>query len=407
MPFPKQTMLGADDAVENVSSILLPADVTASAGGNTQIMVEEDSITSSVQYCCDGCSTVPIPRRRWHCTVCPDFDLCEACYEVLDADRLPPPHSRDHPIFAIPIEVETLGGEGNEFYLTTDDFSDSSLLPNAAEVNNQSSAPSIHMLEPNESEEFSTSVIDPVTISASKRAVNSLLISELLEQMKGWMETSYGVRAIPVMQLFYRLSSAVGGPFVDSSKPESSNFEKLVKMVFGWVNLNKPFAAKTRSSFGEQLVHVFKSQTDSFDNGNGANPGSGCGALLTVRRELPVEKHDKAVEKEKASKISSGKDLKLDGYQDDMNHALQKAEAGDTGTSLNKSGVQALEFKKKKKGEGGGESGLEKSYLDMEAAVDIFIAKGGDTLRQFIDCFLLEWNSSSVRSEAKCVLYGF
>lgn len=126
MPFPKQTMLGADDAVENASPILLPADVTASAVGNTQIMVEEDSITSSVQYCCDGCSTVPILRRRWHCTVCPDFDLCEACYEVLDADRLPPPHSRDHPMSAIPIEVETLGGEGNEFHLTTDDFSDSS-----------------------------------------------------------------------------------------------------------------------------------------------------------------------------------------------------------------------------------------------------------------------------------------
>ncbi|KAG5548960.1 hypothetical protein RHGRI_014362 [Rhododendron griersonianum] len=422
MPFPKQTMLGADDAVENASPILLPADVTASVGGNTQIMVEEDSITSSVQYCCDGCSTVPILRRRWHCTVCPDFDLCEACHEVLDADRLPPPHSRDHPIFAIPIEVETLGGEGNEFHLTTDDFSDSSLLPNAAEVNNQSSAPSIHMLDPNESEEFTTSVIDPVTISASKRAVNSLLISELLEQLKGWMETSYGVRAIPVMQLFYRLSSVVGGPFVDSSKPESLNLEKLVRCL------------------------------------------------------VRPEKHDKAVEKEKASKISSGKDLELDGYQDvlcsyinnphtsfvrryvrrlflhlcgskthyysvrdswqllsevkrlfkfinksggfqstipsersvkDMNHALQKAEAGDTGTSLNKSGVQALESKKKKKeGQDGGESGLEKSYLDMEAAVDIFIAKGGDTLRQFIDCFLLEWNSSSVRSEAKCVLYG-
>ncbi|KAF7130273.1 hypothetical protein RHSIM_Rhsim10G0059600 [Rhododendron simsii] len=663
MPFPKQTMLGADDAVENASPILLPADVTASAVGNTQIMVEEDSITSSVQYCCDGCSTVPILRRRWHCSVCPDFDLCEACYEVLDADRLPPPHSRDHPMAAIPIEVETLGGEGNEFHLTTDDFSDSSLLPNAAEVNNQSSAPSIHMLEPNESEEFSTSVIDPVTISASKRAVNSLLISELLEQLKGWMETSSGVRAIPVMQLFYRLSSAVGGPFVDSSKPESLDLEKLVRWFLDEVNLNKPFAAKTRSSFGEvtilvfmfftlmlrnwhqpgvdvsvpkssgatdthdksvihvlplssvpslsslddqektefaaqlhracgslrqqgfvnylmdilqQLVHVFKSQTGSFDSGNGANPGSGCGALLTVRRELPAgnfspffsdsyakshrtdifadyhrlllenafrlvyslvrpEKHDKAVEKEKASKISSGKDLKLDGYQDvlcsyinnphtsfvrryarrlflhlcgskthyysvrdswqflsevkrlfkyinksggfqstipyersvkivkclstiaevatarprnwqkyclrhgdvlsflmdgifcfgeesvihslkllnlafytgkDMNHALQKAEAGDTGTSLNKSGVQALESKKKKKGEDSAESGLEKSYLDMEAAVDIFIAKGGDTLRQFIDCFLLEWNSSSVRSEAKCVLYG-
>ncbi|KAG5528448.1 hypothetical protein RHGRI_029209 [Rhododendron griersonianum] len=90
----------------------------------------------------------------------------------------------------------------------------------------------------------------------------------------------------------------------------------------------------------------------------------------------------------------------------DMNLALEKAEAEDTGTSSNKSGLQALESKKRKKGEDGGESGLEKSCLDMEAAVDIFIATGGGSLRQFINCFLLEWNSSSVRSEAKCVLYG-
>ncbi|XP_057491487.1 auxin transport protein BIG-like isoform X2 [Actinidia eriantha] len=663
VPFPKQTMLRTDDAVENAAPILLPADVTTSAGGNTQIMVEEDSITSSVQYCCDGCSTVPIMRRRWHCTVCPDFDLCEACYEVLDADRLPPPHSRDHPMSAIPIEVETLGGEGNEIHLSTDDLSDSSLLPIAAEVRTQSSTPSIHMLEPNESGEFSGPVMDPVTISASKRAVNSLLLSELLEQLKGWMEITSGVQSIPVMQLFYRLSSAVGGPFVDSSKPESLNLEKLVRWFLNEINLSRPFSAKSRSSFGEvtilvfmfftlmlrnwhqpgadvsvpksnptadthdksiiqvlpstsvvasaslndqekndfasqlhracgslrqqvfvnylmdilqQLVHVFKSQTVNFDNGHVSNPGSGCGALLTVRRDLPAgnfspffsdsyakshrtdifvdyhrlllenafrlvyslvrpEKHDKAGEKEKAYKVSSGKDLKLDGYQDvlcsyinnphttfvrryarrlflhicgskthyysvrdswqflsevkrlykyieksggfqntipyersvkivkclstiaevaaarprnwqkycsrhgdvlpflmdgvfhfgeesviqtlkllnlafytgkDTGHSLQKFESGDTGTASNKSGMQSLESKKKKKGEDGTESGLEKSYLDMESVVDIFTAKGGDTLRQFIDCFLLEWNSSSVRSEAKCVLYG-
>ncbi|KAJ1413959.1 E3 ubiquitin-protein ligase [Sesbania bispinosa] len=32
-------------------------------------------------------------------TVCPDFDLC--------ADQLPPPHLRDHPKTAIPIEKST------------------------------------------------------------------------------------------------------------------------------------------------------------------------------------------------------------------------------------------------------------------------------------------------------------
>ncbi|XP_057436189.1 auxin transport protein BIG isoform X2 [Lotus japonicus] len=653
VPFPKQTLLATDDGVESVVSVPGPADTSAR---NNQVMIEEDTITSSVQYCCDGCSTVPILRRRWHCTVCPDFDLCEACYEVLDADRLPPPHSRDHPMTAIPIEVDSVG-DGNEFHFTPDDVSD---LPVPADSNMQNSSPSIHVLEPNDSGEFAASLIDPVSISASKREINSLLLSELLEQLKGWMETTSGVRAIPVMQLFYRLSSAVGGPFIDSSKPDSLDLEKLIRWFLDEINLNRPFVARTRSSFGEvailvfmfftlmlrnwhqpgtdgsmprqsgaadmhdknviqfppstsgsaktsvdeqekndfasqllracdslrqqsfvsylmdilqQLVHVFKSPVNN-ESGH-SNAGPGCGALLTVRRELPAgnfspffsdsyakvhrsdifmdyyrlllenafrlvytlvrpEKHDKAGEKEKVYKLSYGKDLKLDGYQDvlcsyinnphtnfvrryarrlflhlcgskshyysvrdswqfssevkrlykhisksggfqnnpipyersvkivkclstmaevaaarprnwqkyclrhgdilsflmngifyfgeesviqtlkllnfafyagkDAGQTSQKTELGDI--SSNKSGIISQESKKKKKGEDGAESGSEKSYLDMEAAVDVFTDKSGNILKQFMDSFLLEWNSITVRAEAKLVLYG-
>ncbi|XP_009785858.1 auxin transport protein BIG isoform X1 [Nicotiana sylvestris] len=661
VPFPKQTMIGTDD-VENPSCVPTRVDASAGASGSTQVMVEEDSITSSVQYCCDGCSTVPILRRRWHCTVCPDFDLCEACYEVLDADRLAPPHSRDHPMTAIPIEVETFGGEGSEIHFSTDDLSDPGLLTVASDVGVQNSAPSIHELEPNESEEFSPSILDPVTISASKRAVNSLLLSELLEQLKGWMETTSGTGAIPVMQLFYRLSSAVGGPFADSSEPESIGLENLIKWFLDEINLNKPFVARSRTPFGEvtilvlmfftlmlrnwhqpgtdgsatksggvteahdkaalhispstcvaasptldgqekidfishllracsylrqqafvnylmnilqELTQVFKSPPISTDASSGLNTASGCGALLTIRREVPAgnfspffsdsyakshradifvdyhrlllentfrllyslirpEKHDKAGEKEKIHKMISGKDLKLDGYQDvlcsyinnpntsyvrryarrlflhlcgskthyysvrdswqfstevkklykhinksggfqssisyersvkivrclttmaevaaarprnwqkyclrhgdllpfllngifyfgeecviqalkllnlafytgkDSTHSSQKAEVAEAGTTVSKLGSQAPEYKKKKKGEDS-ESGVEKTQLDMEAVVDVFIGKGGDVLKQFIDCFLLEWNSSSVRSESKSVLLG-
>uniref|UniRef100_A0A6N2MZV9 Auxin transport protein BIG n=1 Tax=Salix viminalis TaxID=40686 RepID=A0A6N2MZV9_SALVM len=630
VPFPKQTMLATDDVVDSMVSASGQAETV---GGNAQVMIEEDSITSSVQYCCDGCSTVPILRRRWHCTVCPDFDLCENCYQVLDADRLPPPHSRDHPMTAIPIEMESLGGDGNEIHFSTDDASDLSLLPASTDVSKQNTTPSIHILEPNESGDFSAS-------------------------LKGWMETTSGVRAIPIMQLFYRLSSAAGGPFVNSSRPETLDFEKLIRWFLDEIDLNKPFVARTRSSFGEvailvfmfftlmlrnwhqpgsdvsvpkssgntdthdknimqvasvasqytldgqekndfasqllqacsslrnqnfvnylmdsaALVHIFKSSTASFEATHGVSTSSGCGALLTVRRDLPAgnfspffsdsyakahrsdifidyhrlllenafrlvytlvrpEKQDKTGEKEKVYKISSAKDLKLDGYQDvlcsyinnphtafvrryarrlflhlcgskthyysvrdswqfssevkklykhinksgglqshsyersvkivkclstmaevsaarprnwqkyclkhgdvlsflmngvfffgeefviqtlkllnlafysgkDMSHSTQKPESGDSGTSTNKSVAQALDSKKKKKGEDGTESGLEKSYLDMEAVVDIFADKGGDVLGQFVDCFLLEWNSSSVRTEAKSVLYG-
>lgn len=664
VPFPKQTMLTTDDVMENTVSAPMPSDMTSAAGGNTQVMIEEDSTASSVQYCCDGCSTVPILRRRWHCNVCPDFDLCEACYEVMDADRLPPPHSRDHPMSAIAIEVDTIGGDGNEIQFSMEDLSDSGLqVP--ADISLHNSPPSIHLLEHNESGDFPASVIDHqriVSISASKRAVNSLLLRELIGELKGWMESTSGVRAIPVMQLFYRLSSAVGGPFMDSSKPENLDLEKFVKWFLDEINLNKPLAAKSHSPFGEvvilvfmffilmlrnwhqpgsdnslpkssvtadvqdkssmqvpssasttsssiddqeknefasqllractvlrqqpfvnylmdvlqQLVHLFKSPPTNFESGHGLTPGSGCGALLTVRRELPAgnfspffsdsyakshrtdifmdyhrlllentfrlvyslirpEKHDKSVEKEKVYKTSVGKDLKLDGYQDvlcsyinnphttfvrryarrlflhlcgskthyynvrdswqlsnevkklyklvnksggfqnpvpyersvklvkclsaisevagarprnwqkycskhgdvlqflmnsifyfgeesvihtlkllnlafytgkDMGHAIQKAEAGDAGTSSNKAGAQSTDTKKKKRSDDGGETSSEKSYLDMEQAVEIFSEKNGSVVRQLIDSFLLEWNSSTVRLEAKCVLYG-
>ncbi|CAI0553248.1 unnamed protein product [Linum tenue] len=656
VPFPKQTMLSTDDGADNAVSASGPGDATGS--GNTQVMIEEDTITSSVQYCCDGCSTVPILRRRWHCTICPDFDLCEACYQVMDVDHLPPPHSRDHPMTAIPIDVESLGGDGNEIHFSSEDVSNSNLMRVTSDIGLPSSAPSIHVLEPNESGEFSASMTDIVSISASKRAVNSLLLSELLKQLGGWMHTTSGVRAIPVMQLFYRLSSAVGGPFIDGSQPGTLALEKLIKWFLDEINLDQPFAARTRSSFGEvvilvfmfltlmlrnwhqpgtdgsmkssgavekndksispvisvtlqstldgqekndfasqllracsslrnqtfvnylmdilqQLMQVFKSSSGNLESAV-SNNGSGCGALLTVRRDLPAgnfspffsdsyakahrgdifmdyhrlllenafrlvytlvrpEKQDKTGDREKVYKASSGKDLKLDGYQDvlcsyinnphttfvrrharrlflhvcgskthyysvrdswqfssevkqlykhinksgslqnpvpyersvkivkclstmaevaaarprnwqkyclrhgdvlpflmgavfyfseesvvqtlrllnlafycgkEMSHSLQKVEGGDAVSSSSKSGSQSGDSKKKKKGEDGTESSSEKLYLDMEAAVDIFTDKDGDTLRQFVYCFLLEWNSSSVRAEAKCVLYG-
>nr|AGH32778.1 auxin transport protein BIG [Krascheninnikovia arborescens] len=663
VPFPKQTMLATDDAADNAASAPAHPDAVTASAGNAQVMMEEDSITSSVQYCCDGCSTVPILRRRWHCTICPDFDLCEACYEVLDSDRLPPPHSRDHPMTAIPIEVENLGGEGNEMHFPADELSDSSTLPTSSNSNVQNSTPSIHVLEPNEHEDFSPSILDPVSISASKRAVNSLLLSELLEQLSGWMETTSGVRAIPIMQLFYRLSSAVGGPFIHSANPECLDLEKLIKWFLDEINLKKPFVARSRSSCGEvtilvfmfftlmlrnwhqpgsdgsapksggssdaldrsytqnplpsstaaavssnnqdkndfasqlqkacnilrqqsfvnylmdilqQLVHVFKSSTGNLESSSTLHPGSGCGALLSIRRELPAgnfspffsdsyakahrvdiftdyhrlllentfrlvyslvrpEKHDKTGEKEKVYKISSSKDLKLEGYQDvlcsyinnplttfvrryarrlflhlcgskshyysvrdswqfsselkrlhkhvnktggfqnpvpyersvkiikclctmaevaaarprnwqkyclrhadvlplllkwifylgeesviqtlkllnlafytgkDLSNSSLKAESGDAAVGSNKPVAQSQDLKKKKKGDDGVESGSEKSCLDMEVAVNIFTDKEGEVLRHFIDCFLLEWNSSAVRAEAKCVLHG-
>ena len=50
-----------------------------------------------VQFCCDLCGMCPIVGGRWHCSICRDFDLCDACYEAGE-DALVPPHTADHPL---------------------------------------------------------------------------------------------------------------------------------------------------------------------------------------------------------------------------------------------------------------------------------------------------------------------
>eukprot|EP00045_Choanoeca_perplexa_P010099 m.100980 g.100980 ORF g.100980 m.100980 type:complete len:180 (-) comp15151_c0_seq2:1187-1726(-) len=38
------------------------------------------SLISADSYACDGCSYY-ITGDRWHCTMCDNYDLCEACYQ--------------------------------------------------------------------------------------------------------------------------------------------------------------------------------------------------------------------------------------------------------------------------------------------------------------------------------------
>ncbi|KAI5446242.1 hypothetical protein KIW84_014182 [Lathyrus oleraceus] len=54
-------------------------------------------------------------------------------------DRLPPPHSRDHPMTAIPIEVDSVG-DGNEFHFTPEDVSDTLPVPADSNMQNSPSA---------------------------------------------------------------------------------------------------------------------------------------------------------------------------------------------------------------------------------------------------------------------------
>ncbi|XP_024381357.1 auxin transport protein BIG isoform X3 [Physcomitrium patens] len=261
VPLPKQTMLAMDDVAEHQKPPSIPPEVGGDNAGAGQGTMDEDASTASVQYCCDGCSTVPILRRRWHCNVCPDFDLCESCYEVMDADQLPPPHSREHSMSAIAIEMDVDSGEGNELqFSATDEMSDESLLQMATELSLQASA--VPLMVPNDSSDVTQSVLveEPksMEISASKSAVNSLLLQQLITDIKGWMHSSSGAQAVPVMQLFYRLASAPSGPLVDrSSNGGDLDLELFIKLMLQELDLSRPLQVKSRSNLGEVRILVF------------------------------------------------------------------------------------------------------------------------------------------------------
>eukprot|EP00808_Paulinella_micropora_P021876 g40342.t1 len=57
-----------------------------------QTAIEE--VSSWPHHVCDGCEVTPIVGPRFHCTVCPDFDLCSAC----DAKNM---HPADHPLIKL------------------------------------------------------------------------------------------------------------------------------------------------------------------------------------------------------------------------------------------------------------------------------------------------------------------
>lgn len=48
-------------------------------------------------FFCDGCGAKPIVGTRWRCSICPNFDLCDACEQ---ADK----HPRDHPLLKFAVD---------------------------------------------------------------------------------------------------------------------------------------------------------------------------------------------------------------------------------------------------------------------------------------------------------------
>ena len=64
---------------------------------------DHDMLPRVMKSVCDGCGSYPIWNQRWHCIVCDDFNLCEACYGVWDAPDLAFSHSRQHPMIAVEV----------------------------------------------------------------------------------------------------------------------------------------------------------------------------------------------------------------------------------------------------------------------------------------------------------------
>ncbi|KAL2641590.1 hypothetical protein R1flu_009177 [Riccia fluitans] len=264
VPLPKQTMLAMDDGLENSRAPSLPSESGSGSSGAGQVMMDEDTSTASVQYCCDGCSTVPILRQRWHCNICPDFDLCEACYEVMDADQLPPPHTRDHSMSAIPIEMDSAVGDGSELHFSAiDELSDESLLQMATELSLQSNGSPVSCTSPLDAHE---PLLQPETsdeskglpISASRSAVNGLLLQGLVDEMQGWMKRSSGAQALPVMQLFYRLASATSGPLVESAPScVGLDLERLIRFMLQEMDFSVSLKVNVRTNFGEVAILAF------------------------------------------------------------------------------------------------------------------------------------------------------
>jgi hypothetical protein len=78
----------------------------ADAGGLSGRQVPEQGLErdgpASVVYCCDRCGKQPVVGRRWHCRVCKDFDLCDACappqpHRIPPTVQTNPPTVRTHP----------------------------------------------------------------------------------------------------------------------------------------------------------------------------------------------------------------------------------------------------------------------------------------------------------------------
>ncbi|KAH7416528.1 hypothetical protein KP509_14G095600 [Ceratopteris richardii] len=164
---------------------------------------------------------------------------------------------------AIPIDIDNVanGEVGDISFASIEDLSEENLLQvaTALSMRNTATAGGSSLDVADNRTDNLTTVIEPkgIAISASKRALNSLLLKSLIDESRGWIKQTSGSQALPLMQFFYRLASASTSPFIEGSGTESINLEVFVRLLLEELNLSEPLSIKARTNFGEVLVLVF------------------------------------------------------------------------------------------------------------------------------------------------------
>ncbi|KAK3280427.1 hypothetical protein CYMTET_11725 [Cymbomonas tetramitiformis] len=213
-------------------------------------LVSEDGTATMTQYCCDVCSVCPILGRRWHCAVCPDFDMCEECYHHCSPNDFPPQHELSHVMTPLPVDEDgaassMAGAVGS--------------MASSGPASMASSPPASPTLSSTTS--MSTSMAHPPPPSSDQSAAEShstdsgaawcssyaRLASLLVEQLAALPATS-GEAALPAMQLLQGL--------VSSSPYAGALAERAVELTLKELDLEGGAARHLAQGVDSPMAHM-------------------------------------------------------------------------------------------------------------------------------------------------------
>ena len=146
---------------------------------------------ASVVYCCDRCGQQPVVGLRWHCRVCKDFDLCDACYNSI-ADSADAALSRPGSAFepkALDFESQE-GGRGCRVAGSGDAW----LYPVNVDPSDEETLMKLAVAMSLEPQARPSSVV-----------FASALLRALCASLSSMIQSSCGPKCIPTIQLLHRL----------------------------------------------------------------------------------------------------------------------------------------------------------------------------------------------------------